>query len=151
MSRNPATIGQLGFSEFLTIGDHLGGFLARYPITLLTDITISRCPAPRLELTSLLRASPHIHTATFEGVSDINEVVTQPNVVRGLPCPFFFVGKARLEVSEGAGYKQRCGDNRHVFRRPLPFNRAQVAKLAGSQCSFVQLCIHQKKDNRWKW
>ena len=58
----------------------------------MTDVTISSCLACHPELTSLLGASLHLLTATFKGVSDINEVVeflaaTQPNIVQSLPCP----------------------------------------------------------------
>lgn len=82
----------LSLSEFTIVDDHLANFLTRYPITSLTDLTMTRCPASHPQVTSLLRASPHLRTITLEGIPDTNEVVeflaaTQPDVTQGLPCP----------------------------------------------------------------
>ena len=155
----------LSLSEFLTIGDHLEGFLARYPVTSLTDVTISRCPAPHPELTSLLRASPRLRTATFEGVSDINEVVEflaapQPDVVLGLPCPLL----EKLDLTSCVTLQ--CGPIvRLIKERATNKDVATIGTLFIDYCPLIEpevrdwlgrnvpsfSCVYtRKRDTRWK-
>lgn len=82
----------LTLSELVGIGDQLANFLVHHPTTSLTNLKISRCIAPHLQLTSLLRASPQLRTVVMEGIPDINEVVeflaaTPPDLTQAPPCP----------------------------------------------------------------
>ena len=152
----------LSLSEFMTVGDQLADFLARYPTTSLTDLTISRCPAPHSQLTSLLRASPRLHTATFEGVSDVNEVVeflaaTHPD---GPPCPSL----EKLNLSSCATL--RSGPVvRLITGRTVNGDVVTIGTLLMDYCPLIEpevrdwlgrnvpsfSCVYtRKKDARWK-
>ena len=155
----------LGLSQFVTIGDQLAAFLTRYPVTLLTDLTISRCPAPHSQLISLVQASPHLRTVTFEGIPDINEVVeflaaTQTEVAQGPPCPSL----EKLNLTSCATL--RSGPIvRLVKERATNGDVATIGTLIMDYCPLIEpevrdwlgrnvpsfSCVYfRKKDNRWK-
>jgi hypothetical protein len=153
------SLASLSLSEFVILSDHLAEFLTRYPTTSLTDLTISRCPASHTQITP-----SYEHRLTFAPLpSKESQISTKwsnswrPHSLtsrRAFPVLCWKAGpdvlhhppkRANRTAHKGAGYKRRCGDNRHIAYRLLPFDRARGAGLAGSQCSFVQLCVHQKK------
>ncbi|KAF9651431.1 hypothetical protein BDM02DRAFT_3163013 [Thelephora ganbajun] len=155
----------LSLSEFMTIGDQLADFLARYPTTSLTDLAVSRCAAPHSQITSLLRASPHLRTVTFEGISDINEVVeflaaTQPGVADGPPCPSL----EKLDLTSCATL--RSGPIvRLVKERVVNEDVVTIGTLFVNYCPLIEpevrdwlsrnvpsfSCVYtRKKDARWK-
>ena len=155
----------LKLSQFVSIDIQLSDFLARYPSTTLTDIMISRCPVPYSHLISLLQASPHLRTATFEGISDINEVVeflaaAPPDVTQGFPCPSL----EKLDLTSCATL--RSGPIvRLVKERAMNEDVATIGTLLMDYCSLIEpevrdwlgrnvpsfSCVYtRKKDGRWK-
>jgi len=155
----------LSLSEFSNIGALLTTLLIRYPTTSLTDLTISRCPAPYPQLTSFLRASPHLRTITFEGVSDINEAVeflaaTQAGVTQGPPCPLL----EKLDMT--ACFTLRSGPIvRLIKERAINEDVVTLGTLLIDYCPLIEpevrdwlgrnvssfSCVYtRKKDARWK-
>jgi F-box/TPR repeat protein Pof3 len=155
----------LSLSELTSIGDQLTTFLVRHPTTLLTDLTISRCIAPHPQLTSLLRASPHLRTVTIEGIPDINEVVeflaaTQPDAVQDLPCPSL----EKLDLSSCASLrsgpivrlvKERATNEDVVAIDTLvvdfcPLIEPEVRDWLSHNVSSFSCVYMRKKGTRWK-
>jgi len=159
------SLARLSLSEFVTIDTQLAVFLTRYPTTSLTDLTISRCSATHSQITSLLRASPHLHTLTFEAILNINEVVeflatTQPDAAQGPPCPSL----EKLDLTS-------CGPLRSGPVVRLIKERATNGDLTTIGTLFIDYCpliepevrdwlsrnvpsfscvYNRKKDARWK-
>ena len=159
------SLASLSLSEFATIGDQLAGFLTKHPITSLTDLTISRCPAPHPQLISLLQASPHLRAVTFAGFLDINEVVeflaaTHPDAAQGLPCPLL----EKLNLTSCSTL--RSGPIvRLVKARATNGDAVTIGTLLIDYCPLIEpevrdwlgrnvpsfSCIYtRRKDNRWK-
>jgi len=155
----------LKLSQFVTIDDKLSTFLIRNPTTMLTDLTISRCPVAHTQLTSLLRASPHLHTVTFEGISEINEVVeflaaTHPDTPQGPPCPSL----EKLDLTSCTTL--RSGPIvRLIKERFINEDLATIGTLLIDYCPLIEpevrdwlgrnvssfSCVYiRKKDARWK-
>lgn len=155
----------LSLSGFVAIGDQLTAFLSRYPITLLTDLTISCCPAPHSQLTPLLRASPHLRNITFGCISDINEVIeflaaTNPDIAQEPPCPSL----EKLDLTSCATL--RSGPIvRLVKGRAINEDVATIGTLLVDYCPLIEpevrdwldrnvpsfSCVYtKKKDARWK-
>jgi len=159
------SLASLNLSQFTTIDDQLSDFLTRYPTTSLTDLTISHCTASHPQLISLLRASPHLHAVTFEGISDINEVVeflaaTYPDVTQGLPCPSL----EKLGLTSCATLrsgpivrliKERAIDESVVTIGTLlmdycPLIEPEVRDWLGRNVPSFSCVYTRKKDTRWK-
>lgn len=154
----------LSLSEFVIIDDHLTNFLTRYPTTSLTDLTMTRCPASHPQVTSLLRASPHLRTVALEGIPDTNEVVeflaaTQPDVVQGLPCPLL------EKVNLTSCTTLRSGPIvRLIKERAINGDVATIGTLIIDYCPLIESevrdwlgqivpsfsCIYTRKKDAWK-
>lgn len=155
----------LSLSEFMGIGNQLANFLTHHPTTSLTDLTISRCIAPHLQLTSLLRASPKLRAVVIEGIPDINEVVeflaaTHPSVAQVPPCPLL----EKLDLTSCASL--RSGPIvRFVKERVTNGDVVAIGTLVIDFCPLIEpevrdwlsrnvpsfSCVYvRKKDARWK-
>ena len=155
----------LSLSELTSIGDQLTNFLIRHPTTSLTDLTISRCVTPHLQLTSLLRSSPHLRTLVIEGLPDINEVVeflatAQSDVAQDPPCPSL----EKLDLTSCASL--RSGPIvRLVKERVMNGDVVALGTLFVDLCPLIEpevrdwlsrnvpsfSCVYiRKKDARWK-
>lgn len=155
----------LSLSEFLTVGDYVTDFLTRHPTTSLTDFKLSYSLAPHIQITSLLRASPHLRTVTLEAVADVNEVIeflaaTQPDVAQGPPCPLL----EKLDLTSCATL--RGGPIvRLVKERATNGDVATIGTLLIDYCPLIDpevrdwlghnvptfSCVYtRKKDGRWK-
>jgi len=162
---NMPSLTSLKLSQFVTIDTQLSDFLTRYPTTSLTDLTISRCPVAHPQLTSLLRASPHLRTVTFEGISEINEVVeflaaAHPDATQGPPCPSL----EKLDLTSCATL--RSGPIvRLIKERFINEDLATIGTLLVDYCPLIEpevrdwlgrnvssfSCVYtRKKDARWK-
>ena len=155
----------LSLSEFATVGGHLVDFSTRHPITSLTDLSISRCPVPHPQLTSLLRASPHLRTVTFAGISDVNEVVeflaaTHLDVAQGPPCPSL----EKLDLTS-CGTLRGGPVVRLIKERAINGDVATIGTLLVDYCPLIEpevrdwlgrnvpsfSCVYtRKKDGNWK-
>ena len=155
----------LRLSQFVAIDAQLSDFLTQNPTTSLTDLTISRCSVAHAQLISLLRASPHLHTVTFEGISEINEVVeflaaTHPDTTQGTPCPSL----EKLDLASCSTL--RSGPIvRLIKERFINEDVATIGTLLIDYCPLIEpevrdwlgrnvssfSCVYtRKKDARWK-
>ena len=159
------SLASLSLSEFTTIGDQLTDLLTRYPATSLTDLAIRRCPVPHSQLTSLLQASPHLRTITFEVISEINEVVeflatTQPDAAQAPPCSLL----EKLDLTSCSTLrsgpivrliKERATNGGVVTIGTLlmdycPLIEPEVRDWLGRNVSSFSCVYTRKKDTRWK-
>jgi len=155
----------LKLSQFVTIDTQLSDFLTRYPTTSLTDLTISRCPVAHPQLISLLRASPRLHTVTFEAISEINEVVeflaaTHSDATQGPPCPAL----EKLDLTSctplRSGPIVRLIKDRFINEDVptigtllidyCPLIEPEVRDWLGRNVSSFSCVYTRKKDARWK-
>ena len=159
------SLASLSLSEVKGIGNQLAEFLIRHPTTSLTDLKISRCFAPDLQLTSLLRASPHLRTVVIEGVPSINGVVEflatgQPGTAQGPPCPML----EKLDLTSCASLtsgpivrliKERATNGDVVAIGTLlidycPLIEPEVRDWLSRNVPSFSCVYTRKKDVRWK-